>query len=211
MAVKHVVDTTRENEKHMSYLRETINPARKLWLAAGAATVMVALPACGSDTEGPATVASTSTLSESPATTTSSESPASSPSSAPSSTAQSGPTNTATSSFLSGPEALDAAAELDIEDQSGPGTEVRVDRVRLSSGAGHVAIFTVTGQLLGSASVSDGMTAVTIPLDPPVEGSGELLGVLYGDDGGSFAVGTTPRIVDEEGDPEVEDFDYRVS
>lgn len=183
----------------MSYLPENACRIRTPRLRAGVAAVaLLALPACSSDTEGPATVAST-------ATSTSSEA-----SSAPSATS-SAPASTAPNSFLTGPETPDAAADVEIEDQNGTGTEVRVDRVRLSSGPGHIAIFTVTGQLLGSAAVSDGMTAVTVPLDPPVAGSGELIGVLYGGGDGAFTLGVTPRIVDEEGDAEIEDFDYRLN
>lgn len=190
----------------MSYLFNNICRTRMSSLGAGAAAVtLIALPACSSDTEGPATVAST-------ATATSSDASTSSPAPTSAIAAPTEPGATASNSFLSGPEATDAAADLEIEDQSGAGTEVLVDRVRLSSGPGHVAIFTVTGQLLGSAPVSDGATAVTVPLEPPVDGSGELLGVLYGDgDGGAFTLGVSPRIVDEEGDAEIEDFDYRLN
>jgi hypothetical protein len=192
----------------VSNLPENVHRIRKSWLGVGAATAaLVALAGCSSDSDAPATVASSSSAPTSATTATSSPTSTSPAATSPSTT----PSGAATNPFLSGPETVDAAADVEIEDQSGAGTEVLVDRVRLSSGAGHVAIFTATGQLLGSAAVSDGATSVTVPLDPPVAGSGELIGVLYGGGDSSFELGVTPRIVDEDGDAETEDFDYRLN
>jgi hypothetical protein len=107
---------------------------------------------------------------------------------------------------------VDALAELEVEDQRGDGTGVRVSFARLSSGAGHVAITTRDGQLLGSAPVTQGAQPVTIPLSPRVTASGELLAVLHGDDGdGRFDATTDPVVVDDDGEREAEDFDYVLS
>ena len=107
---------------------------------------------------------------------------------------------------------LDAAAELEVEDQRGDGTNVRVEFARLSSGNGHVAILTRDGQLLGSAPVTAGSQPVTIALEPRVTRSGELHAVLYADDGdGSFDPARDAVVVDGEGEREAEDFDYVLS
>lgn len=104
---------------------------------------------------------------------------------------------------------VDALAQLEVANQRGDGTGVRVDFARLSSGAGHVAITTRDGQVLGSASVTQGAQPVTIALSPRVTASGELFAVLYGDDGdGRFDATSDPLVVDDEGEREREDFDY---
>ncbi|NHC16410.1 DUF7282 domain-containing protein [Motilibacter deserti] len=109
------------------------------------------------------------------------------------------------------PALVDTQAELEVEDQRGDGRSVRIEQARTSRGSGHVAVFTGT-TLLGSAAVTSGSQPVSIPLSTAVVGSGELVAVLYGDDGdGTFDPTGDPLILDEDGEREDEDFDYRVS
>lgn len=109
----------------------------------------------------------------------------------------------------------DAAAELEIDDQRGAGHAVRVEQARLSRSDGFVAIFTRGGTLLGSAPVSRAVSPVTVHLDTRVPRSGELIGVLFVDNGdGHFDRSTDPAVNDGDNDLddlldlEDEDFDY---
>jgi hypothetical protein len=105
----------------------------------------------------------------------------------------------------------DARAELDADGQNGDGRQVRIEKAALSTGSGHVAVFTRNGQLLGSAPVASGVRPVVMTLTVPAATTGELQAVLYGDDGdGAFDAAVDPRVVDEDGKPEEDDFDYRL-
>jgi hypothetical protein len=109
----------------------------------------------------------------------------------------------------------DAAASLEIDDQGGDGRTVRLREASLTRADGFVAIFTKGGTLLGSAPVSRTAAPATVRLATRVPRSGELVGVLFVDNGdGHFAVGSDPAVNDGDSDPEHrldmedEDFDY---
>jgi hypothetical protein len=179
--------------------------SRRLAVGATGALLVAVLAACGDD-EPAAQVGALAPI----------EVPSGSPSaSSPSAGASAGPVSAPPSSGATatslGDTVVDADAELEVEDQGGDGSGVRVESVRLSSGSGHVAVQTRDGQLLGSSPVTRGSQPVTIALDPPVTGSGELLAVLYADDGdGALDTARDAVVVDDDGEREVEDFDYRV-
>jgi hypothetical protein len=177
--------------------------------AAGVALAAVTLTACGDDDQaaqvalGDVTVPAASA----PAAVTSGASPTAGAPGSPSALM-----TTAAPGAAAGGTVVDALAELEVEDQRGDGTGVRVSFARLSSGAGHVAITSRDGQLLGSAPVTQGAQPVTIPLSPRVTASGELIAVLHGDDGdGRFDATTDPVVVDDDGEREAEDFEYVLS
>lgn len=105
----------------------------------------------------------------------------------------------------------DTDAELDVPDQSGDGSGVQITEVNLSRGSGHVAIFTVAGELLGSAPVSAAASPVTVSLSTPVVSTSELLAVLYVDDGdGQLDIDRDALVLDDDAEVEDEDFDYRL-
>lgn len=100
------------------------------------------------------------------------------------------------------------AATLDVDDQVGDGRTVLIGKAAVS-GAGHVAVFTADGRLLGSSPVSGVAGAIAVQLEQPVTGPTELHAVLYADDGnGTFEPASDPRVVDSDGDLEDEGFDY---
>ena len=103
---------------------------------------------------------------------------------------------------------VDESADLDVEDQVGDGSQVRLDGVRAGSGAGFVAVYDAGWTLLGAAPVAPGVQPVTLTLTQPVRSSQELLAVLHRDDGdGSFDAATDPVVV-ADAEPVAEDFDY---
>jgi hypothetical protein len=109
---------------------------------------------------------------------------------------------------------VDADAEIDVPDQSGDGRSVRIEEIALTRGPGHVAIFTASGELLGSAAVSPSVRPVSVPLTTAVPASGELIAVLLSDDGnGRLDLGVDAAVTeggDEPWELEDEDFDYRL-
>lgn len=170
--------------------------------AVGLALLALTVTACGNDDPG-ARVGDLSDVTV-----------AGQPSAPPATPASPSPTTPTPASAGAQPGAtvVDVLAELEVEDQRGDGTSARVEFARLSSGTGHVAISTRDGQLLGSAPVTQGAQPVTIPLSPRVTASGELLAVLYADDGdGAFDAARDPVVVDNDGEREREDFDYVLS
>jgi hypothetical protein len=111
----------------------------------------------------------------------------------------------------------DDDAELDVEDQSGDGSSVRVEEVQLSRTDGFVAIFTEDGDtLLGHAAVerSDDERSLSVPLDQPLTETSRLVAVLHADDGdGTFDAASDPRVTDDDDDDdefESDRFTYRV-
>ena len=66
--------------------------------------------------------------------------------------------------------------------------------------------------MLGSAPVRAGTTrAVTIDLTTPVQAGGELVALLYADDGdGRFDPTTDAGVVDDDGDAVDEEFEFTV-
>ena len=191
-------------------------PTSRLAIAAGAAALALTLTACGDDdvpTDGDALAPVTASTALPSSTPSADDTP--SATATPSGTvATSSPSPSASASWTpgaTGRTVLDDRSELEIEDQSGDGRGVRVQQVELTRGSGHVAIFGLDGRLLGSAPVTAGSQPVTIPMDTPLTASGELLAVLFADDGdGQFDPEVDPRIIDKDGEVEDEDFDYRV-
>lgn len=112
----------------------------------------------------------------------------------------------------------DDDAELDVEDQSGDGSSVRVEEVQLSRTDGFVAIFTENGDtLLGHAAVerSSDERSLSVPLDQPITEATRLVAVLHADDGdGTFDPASDPRVTDDDDDDDDEfktdRFTYRV-
>jgi hypothetical protein len=184
--------------------RRTSSRARRLAVASTGVLLVAVLTACGDD-DAPAEVGALTPIA------VPSGSASAAPSGAPTTPAPAGSPSGAASAAPSAATVVDDGAELEVEDQSGDGSGVRVESVRLSSGSGHVAVQTRDGQLLGSAPVTRGSQPVTIALDPPVTGSGELVAVLHADDGdGRFDPARDAVVVDDDGESEVEDFDYRL-
>ena len=107
--------------------------------------------------------------------------------------------------------AADSVADLEVEDQYGNGRSVTVTSVILGRGQAWLAVSDLGGNVLGVKELSPRAQPVTVNLQPPVTMSQELLAALYLDDGdGSFDAKRDTLMVDEEGEPVSEDFDYIV-
>lgn len=181
---------------------------RTLRAVAALAVVALATSACGDDPE-PEVVGAPIVLSSSPANPdgTASGPPATSDPAAPSSTPQTGGAAPVVAAVR------DAAAEVDVDDQRGDGTTVVVREVRLPTTDGHVVVIDPRSRaVLGSAPVRAGSTrTVTLTLSTPVQVSGELVALLYADDGdGRFDPSTDAGVVDDDGEAVDEDFEYIV-
>lgn len=105
------------------------------------------------------------------------------------------------------PTVVDETAEIDVEDQRGDGTAVRVDEVRFASGSALVGIYGAGLDLLGWAPVQSGVQPVTIQLTRAVGSSQELIAVLHLDDGDGL-LSRGDSVLVEEGEQVSEDFDY---
>lgn len=107
--------------------------------------------------------------------------------------------------------AADSVADLEVDDQLGNGRSVTVTSVILGRGPAWLTISDLGGNTLGVKEVSPRAQPVTVKLQPPVTMSQELVATLYLDDGdGSFDAERDTLMVDEEGEPVSEDFDYIV-
>lgn len=107
--------------------------------------------------------------------------------------------------------ASDSIADLEVEDQMGNGSEVTVTSVMLGRGPAWLVITDLGGNVLGTKQVSPRTQPVTVPLQPPVTVSQELIATLYLDDGdGRFDADRDTPMVDEEAEIVSEDFDYVV-
>lgn len=108
--------------------------------------------------------------------------------------------------------AVDPVADVEVEDQSGDGTEVIVSAIAMSRGNGILVIRDAAGQVLGVADVSPATQPVTIRLDRPVTTSQELVATLYADDGdGRLERKQDQPLLDDEGEAVSEEFDYVVT
>ena len=106
----------------------------------------------------------------------------------------------------------DAFAELELEDQSGDGSRVQVEEIRIGFDIGFIGIFDLEGNLMGYAKVTSQSQPVSVSLDTPVVASMELLGKLYADNGdGKFDPATDPAVLDDDREMVFEAFDYRLS
>lgn len=107
--------------------------------------------------------------------------------------------------------AADSIADLEVDDQMGNGTEVTVTSVVLGRGPAWLVITDLGGNVLGTKQVSPRTQPVTIPLQPPVTVSQELIATLHLDNGdGIFNPEQDTPMVDEESETVSEDFDYIV-
>lgn len=107
--------------------------------------------------------------------------------------------------------APDPFADVEVDDQFGNGNEVAVTSVFLSRGPAVLVISDMTGQVLGTKKVTPRTQPVSVQLDRPVTVSQELLATLYLDNGnGSFNPQKDTPMIDDEGEPVSEDFDYVV-
>jgi hypothetical protein len=103
----------------------------------------------------------------------------------------------------------DSFAELEIEDQTGTGQSVEIDEVRLSIGLGFLVITNREGNVLGYATVTPDSQPVSASLTSKVTSSQELIGLLFLDNGdGEFSSQQDSEILDDEGEPVEEDFEY---
>ena len=107
--------------------------------------------------------------------------------------------------------AADTIADLEVDDQLGDGTEVTVTSLVLGRGPAWLVVSDLGGNVLGVKKVSPRTQPVTVPLQPPVTVSQELIATLHLDDGdGRFDPQRDTRMVDEEAETVSEDFDYVV-
>lgn len=113
-----------------------------------------------------------------------------------------------------GGEVEDPAAELDLEDQSGDGSAVVVEEVGLATGHGLVVV-TRAGDTtpIGAAVVRDGgVLGLTVVLDERLTSDERIRAVLYVDvdQDGAFDPAKDSVVVDDDGDIEADDADYRL-
>lgn len=106
--------------------------------------------------------------------------------------------------------ASDLIADIEVDDQVGDGTEVIVTSVQLGRGPAWLVVTDLPGNVLGTKKVSPRTQPVTVPLKPPVTQSQELIATLYLDDGNGNFDNKDAVMVDDEGEPVSEDFDYVV-
>jgi hypothetical protein len=106
---------------------------------------------------------------------------------------------------------LDPEAEVDVEDQTGDGRQVRLDEVEMTS-RGFVVVVSRPGQaVLGVAPVDSEREGFVVRLERPVESNQSLVVMLFADDGdGKFDPAADGRIVDDEGEAVVDDLFYRL-
>lgn len=148
------------------------------------------------------------------ATTSDSPSPDATESSSPSATESSSPS--ASSEERDDDDEIEYAqdryAEIEIDDQSGDGTSVRISEIQIAGSNSFLVIYNKNGVVLGSALVTAQSQPVQVRLDQPLESSQELEAALYLDNGdGIFRLNEDLPILDEERDLVHEDFYYQVS
>ena len=120
----------------------------------------------------------------------------------------------ASPSLPAGGEVEDSGAELDLEDQSGDGSAVVVEEVGLASGHGLVLV-TRAGETrpIGAAVVRDGgARGLTVVLNERLTQDTRIRAVLFVDvdEDGAFDPAEDSVVVDNDGDVEADDADYRL-
>ena len=106
----------------------------------------------------------------------------------------------------------DELAELEIEDQSGLGYQVKLEEVRLSLGDGFIVITNQAGESVGYSVVTPDSQPVVVSLTFQVSSSQELSAQLFLDNGdGVFSRDLDFPISDEEGEIVREGFSYTLS
>ena len=157
------------------------------WVAAGASLVAVAtLSGCGGDTTGGAAVV------------------------------ESAPIVIGDSPRVASPDtdpltvmAYDPRADLDIEDQSGDGSAVVIESVRVTRDNVYLVILDERGSLLGAKPVPPGVQPVQVDLDRRIDTSGDYYGLLVLDDGdGTIDPDADRPLLDDDDEIIEEDFEY---
>ncbi len=104
----------------------------------------------------------------------------------------------------------DRFAEIDIDDQSGNGSFIVIESLRVSR-VSFLVIFDSTGSAIAVSEVSPQSQPVSIELDIKLSRSQELLAKLYVDDGdGIFNIDLDKPLFDDDNESAEEDFDYRL-
>lgn len=101
-----------------------------------------------------------------------------------------------------------ASAALEIPSQSGDGTSIWVARANLPGKLGFVVILDSSARVVG-ASPADGKPG-RIVLDRPLDRSGDLLGVLYADNGDGIVDVDRDAVVISGEEPVSRQFQYRL-
>lgn len=108
--------------------------------------------------------------------------------------------------------AVDRSAEIDIEDQSGSGSLVQIEEIRVGRSNTFLVIYDSDGIVLASTLVSPQSQPVNVELERTLAKSSRLEAVLYLDDGdGQFEIGEDSPLIDDEGELVHEDFDYTLT
>ena len=108
--------------------------------------------------------------------------------------------------------ANDQSAEIDIEDQSGDGTTLEIDEIKVGRGDAFLVIYNASGLALAEVLVTPQSQPVTIRLTQALEKSQPLQAALYLDNGdGIFELDSDLPILGEEGKLVHADFDYTVT
>ena len=107
--------------------------------------------------------------------------------------------------------AIDARAEIEIDDQTGDGRSVMIEEIRVGREGTFLVIYDGSGLVLGTTEVSPQSQPVTVELAVELETSQELQATLYLDNGdGVFDLNSDRPLLDYEGELIHEDFYYRV-
>ncbi len=104
---------------------------------------------------------------------------------------------------MSGGSIVDPRADLDIDDQRGDGSRVIVESLSASLQGVTLVLLDEKGRAVAEVPVSPGVQPVSIALDPPLNRSQELRGILTAPDGGGI-------LMDGDGEAVEEDFDYLI-
>lgn len=188
---------------------------RRVWLALGAAAIVL-LGGCAG---GPDDVSTEPAVSLPPAGSGTASAPPgaqtpSAPGTSPGHDATDATSDADDSTVPPGTRVvLDAAAEVEVEDQAGDGRSALVEEVRIGARPGFVVISDAGQTVLGWAYVPSAARSLSVELTTPVQASRELVASLFRDDDGDrkFDPTADPLIVeiDDDGtEPVSDDFDY---
>lgn len=104
---------------------------------------------------------------------------------------------------VSGASVVDPRANLDIDDQRGDGTRVVIESLFASLQGVTLVLLDEKGQAVAEVPVTPGIQPVSIGLDPRLNRSQELRGLLMAPNGRGI-------LVDGDGEAVEEDFDYLI-
>ena len=100
---------------------------------------------------------------------------------------------------------------MDIDDQAGDGTYIRIDEIELERGNAFLVVYNLSGIVLAEVFVTPQSQPVTLLMDAPLLGSQQLQATLYLDNGdGIFELDEDLPIIGEEGELVHESFWYSV-